>query len=368
MLEKYISIKMRVNPVNNTDDIKSTSLFPKKKNVFFIEGGGTKGVYAMGVLNYLYDENVYIKLQDVDIFGGTSVGSILAVGLSLGYQKKDFEKFVETFDLSKFVDSKYYAPFTLYRFLTKGHLYDDTNRQTLVKKILNINIETIRSHLDLPIDSDFEGTDITFWHLKKLIKKYPQIYKHLLINSVDISREQQIFMTTLDDNWDNIKLYDSILASSAFPFVFPSSKFYYNSTTQKYQYQSEIDTNDKITENSFIDGGVANNIPLDYLILNSERFTDCNLWSLQFTTTPAYSKITGPIALIQKLINFAFSYGRKSFGLELIHEKYQVNVINLNLSANTFDTYNNNQIKEITRQIYDQCLSGQLHFDNVDSQ
>jgi predicted acylesterase/phospholipase RssA len=77
------------------------------KNAFFIEGGGTKGVYAIGILKYLFDNNPHFSLADVNIFGGTSVGSYLATALSLGFQKDDMIEISKIIDISKLIDSKY---------------------------------------------------------------------------------------------------------------------------------------------------------------------------------------------------------------------------------------------------------------------
>ena len=384
MLNKYVKIKIKVSPntqnqqlqklnqhnlslsqpsdsnePNELKTLRGLDFFRKKKNAFFIEGGGTRGVYAMGVMKYLFDDNQYIQLQDVDLFGGTSVGSFLATALSLGYQKADIEKYVAELDLSKFIDSKYLAPITAYRFLTKGHLYDDTGRQNIVKNVLNLRIDDIKKDLGISPDSDFTGIDITFGHLKKLIENHPKKYKHLLINTVDISKEEQVFMTTLNDSWDDITLFDGILASSAVPFVFIPTTLYYNTQTKKYQYNETKDT----TKDSFVDGGVINNSPLDYLLLNSDMFSNYNLWMLQFTCVPDYTKVTGVVSMIPKMIDMAFGGGRKNIGLELIQEKYEINVINLKLSAFTFAIYNNAQIQTITKQMYEQCSSGILHFE-----
>ncbi|BCS83441.1 putative patatin phospholipase [Cotonvirus japonicus] len=351
MMSDDIKIKFKLTPDN---DQKSSH-----KNAFIIEGGGTRGIYAVGVIECLFDDNKYLNLNDVDIFGGTSVGSFFATALSLGYKKQDFLEYIKFFDLSKFIDSKYLFMITAYRFFSKGYMYDDAERQNIVKKILNLKIQTIREHLGIDFEDKFEGSDITFGHLKKLIKSHPSIYKNLLINSVDVSREEQVFMTTLDDNSDDIKLYDAILASSSFPLVFTPTTLYYNNRTKKYQYDNTNDT----SKNTLVDGGVANNNPMDYLLLNNERFNNYNLWLLRFTSSAHHTDVNDNITLIKQIIDFLFSGGKKS-NAKLIHEKYQVNTINLNVTAKTFDTYTNQQIQKIAKDTFQQCIGGRLRFED----
>lgn len=323
------------------------------RNAFFIEGGGTRGVYAIGILKYLFETNPYFKLDSVDIFGGTSVGSFLATALSLGYQRDDITELVKLINIGDLVDSKYMFIKTAYRFLSKGHLYNDAGRQEIVSKILNYKIDIIKTHLGL---TDLVGTDITFGHLKTLIQNHPHIYNHLLINAVDISRSKQIFMTSLDDKFDHIKIFDAILASSAIPFVFKPVTLHYDSCADRYNYDG-IGTSDCL-----IDGGVSTGNPLDYFLLNTNQYINYNLWLLKFTSEPAYTEIDSVKTLLQQTMEYLVS-GKNDIKMDLVSDKFCINTINLHSQAGTLDIYTQEEMQIIIDDIYNQCVAGKLHFD-----
>ncbi|XWV24500.1 mg746 protein [Tupanvirus deep ocean] len=355
-MEREFTVNLRIFRNNNNNN--KLLLSSTNKNAFFIEGGGTKGVYAIGILKYLFEENPYLSLSNVNIFGGTSVGSYFATALSLGFGKDDLMEISKVIDISKLIDSKYMFLVTAYRFLSYGYLYNDTGRQDIVYKILQYKIDTINEHLGLTGTNKIDGKDITFGHLNTLITKYPNIYKHLLINAVDISRNEQIFITTLDDKWEEIKLYDAILASSAIPFVFKPTLLHYNPTINKYSYTQTKET----TINNLVDGGVSTNNPLDYFLLNEDQYPGYGLWLLKFTNHPSYVKIDGTVTLLKQLANYLIS-GKNDVKMNLVQDQYRVNTINLNSKAGTLDLYSAEKVQQIIEDIYNQCISGTLKFD-----
>jgi len=342
-----VSIKLKNNP-----DIEITH----EKQAFFIEGGGTKGIYALGVLKYLFEDNPYIKLDSVKIFGGTSVGSFLAMALSLGYNCDDMMNLSKVINISTLVDSKCLLPVSLLRLQFYGYLYSDTGRENIVEEIIKYKINTINQNLSL--EKPISAKDLTFGHLKILIQKYPDTYKDLIINTVDISRNKEIFMTTLNDNWTNIKLYDAVLASSAIPYVFKPTTIYYYPELDQYGYENLAGS----TINKLVDGGVSTNNPLDYFLLNHETYADYHLWLLKFTGKPTYTKIDGSIDLMKQLADYLIS-GKNQIKMILIREEYAFNCVNLHLDAGTLEIYTQAQIQEIITDIYQQCVSGEIHFD-----
>jgi len=58
----------------------------KKYNVLCLSGGGNKGVCHLGALHYAYKHNI---LDNVDVYISTSVGSLIACMLSVGYTPID---------------------------------------------------------------------------------------------------------------------------------------------------------------------------------------------------------------------------------------------------------------------------------------
>lgn len=323
------------------------------KNAFIIEGGGTRGTYAIGILQYLFDENPYINLNKIDIFGGTSVGSFLAVPLSLGFNKQDLDALSKIIDVSALTEPGYKFMLTAYRFLSTGYLYDDTGRENIIKQILNYKIDKIREDLSMP---NLIGENLTFGHLCKLIELQPQIYKHLLINAVDISRAEQIFMTTLDHTYDNIKLIDAILASSSIPFVFKPVNLYFDGT---YHYNETPNS----TFNCLVDGGTSTGNPLDFFLLNRGIYSNYTLWLIKFTSEPQYVKIDSFKSMLNQLIEYTIS-GKNNTKMNLIENKYHTNIINLHSKAGTLDIYTQEQIQKIIQDIYQKCVNGELFFNN----
>ena len=352
---------------NITIDIKLKSIgvplrssLRESKNAFFIEGGGTRGVYAIGLLKYLCQDNQYINFNDVQIFGGTSVGSYLAAALSLGFDSNDIDAFTEKLDMNNLVDSKFLFMTTLYRLLAKGYLYNDTGRKELAENFINIKLDAIRK--DLEHNSESGGipmgpNDITFAHLKKLITTHPNIYKHLIINAVDISTDDQIFITTLNDKWNDIKLIDAILASSAIPFVFTPTILYRYNDTNTYGYIKKPNS----TVNHLVDGGVSTNNPLDFFLINNSTYDEYDLWLLKFTSDPGYKKIDGNISMFKQLLQYLIS-GKNDIKMDLITDQYDISTINLKSTAGTLDIYSNDEIKKIAAEIYKKCEMGEIAF------
>lgn len=355
MNSTIVCLKLNSQAKNNKqkESIEST------KNAFFIEGGGTRGIYAIGVLKYLFENNSHLNLDSVNIFGGTSVGSFLATALSMGFQKDDIIQISKIINIADLIDKKYMFMITAYRFCSQGYLYDDIGRQKIICQILDFKIDMIKQHLGLGNDKNFRGKDLTFAHLKTLIALYPNIYKHLLINVVDISRSEQIFMSSLNDKCNDIKLFDAILASSAIPAVFKPVKLYFNPDLDKYNYHN--------TENSLetylVDGGISSGNPLDFFLLNDHIYSEYELWLIKFVDPPQYTKIDGFISLLKNTIDYLVS-GKNNIKMKLVEETYCINTINLHSKAGTFDIYTQPQIQTIIDEVYNQCLTGMLYFDN----
>lgn len=343
-MEKNVKISVKVKDISKT-----------KKNSLFIEGGGTRGIFAIGILQYLFGPNDYIIMNDVHIYGGTSVGSYLATALSIGFNKDDITNYSKTIDLNNLIDNRYYFMPAVYRFLSKGYLYDDTGRKNIIKNILNFRINKIQNDLGTNIKPE----ELNFSHLQTLIAKYPCTYKDLIINTVDISRGKQIFMTTLNDDFSNITLMDAMLASSAIPYVFKPLVLYNLPGTNKYFYKQSSG----MTINYLVDGGLSTNNPLDYFLLNEEIYDTYNLWLLKFTKEPEYVNINGIVSLLKQILDYLVS-GKNDIKMELVQQEYKINCINLHLQNGALDIYPPEKIQEIICRIYDQCCSGQLHFEN----
>lgn len=344
------------NTICKTD--KDISI-PTKKNCFLIDGGGTKGIYALGVFKYLFEDNPYLNLNDIKLFGGTSVGSYLAAALSFGCKRDDILELSKQIDLSNLTDGKYLFFLTIYRFLTHGYMYGYDGRKNIIKQILDFKLKTIKEHLNIPVKQIFTYEDLTFKHLRNLVLTHPEIYKHLLINTVDLSRGKQIFMTSMEEKWDDIKIVDGLMASSSIPYVFELIKMYYDPINDKYGYDNSSD----YTLNTFADGGTSTNNPYEYLLVN-DNFADYNIWMLKFIKQPKYIKIDGATTLFNELLEF-WICGKNHIAMEILDEKYDVNVINLHLTAGTLDIYTQEQIQNIIDKIYHECKKGEFFHSDI---
>lgn len=328
-------------------------------HAFFIQGGGTRGIFAFGVLKYLFEQNPYFLLSDVSIFGGTSVGSYLATVLSLGYDKDDIMAISRVLNMSILIDNKFMLPISIIRLLICGHLYSDYGRIAIANKILEYRFDSIKVDLQIPQESQFKPTDLTFGCLRKLIEYNPNKYKHLIINTVDVNREEQIFMTTLEEKWYNIKIFDALLASSAIPFVFEPIKLYYYPKTNMYGYKHIPDS----TLNILVDGGVSTDTPLDFFLLDFNKYANYKMWLLKFTGSPSYVKIDGIISLTKQLIHYLIT-GKNSVKMDIVEKKYCINTINLYSEEGTLKIYTPNDTQHIIENVYNECINGEIYFGN----
>lgn len=330
---------------------KKIEINANSKNVFVIEGGGTKGIYAIGILKYLLQKNNYLDLNFIDIFAGTSVGSYLALCLSIGYNNSDFDEIIKIINIKDIFDKNYLFFVTAFRFLNLGHLYSNNGRINIIKILLHHKLDIINLHLNQNLSVE----ELTFGHLNQLINKYPSIYRHLLINTVDISRGQQLFITTLNDKWNHIKIIDALLASSAIPFVFPSVQFYYNHNTLSYSYEYSENS----TINHLIDGSVSTNNPLDYFLIDNSLYYNYSIWLLKFTCYSQYTSIYNKISLFKQLVNYLLTI-KNDVKINLLEKYFNINTINLKVESSILQIYNYETTLNIINNIFQKCISGEI--------
>jgi predicted acylesterase/phospholipase RssA len=364
--------------VKFTKQVKSAN-----KLVFLIEGGGTKGIYAIGVIKYLLeDKNTYLKMSDVSIFGGTSVGSYIATALALGFNEDDVDNLSENIDTTRLIDTGYWQILSIYRLSTYGYLYGDAGRLELIKMILDrkfIDIKRDLHEIDPEINLNL-STELTFGHLQMLNKFKPNIYKHLLINAIDMSREVQIFFTSLNSKSNNITLANAMLASSSIPLVYKTVDMFYNLESDSYS-QILQPSQTQATINSLVDGGLDN--PSDYFLFEENNMTDYTIYNLKFNPQPSYLRIDSTFVLLHRIMDYLLggvsefhkeqnSHRNTSF-LEVstcknsetkTKEKCKLNTIDISCKAGTFDMYTKVQVKEIIQKIYLECLQGEIDFNN----
>lgn len=196
-------------------NISSSESQPEKKNklchVLALEGGGDKGAYQGGVIKGLID-NLPSNKTRYDVVTGISVGSINGAAFSvfeIGKEKEAADFILNTWREIKSRNTIYqnYWLGPLYGLIYKSGLYDTAP-------------------------------------LKKFLKSHIQdrkIQKKIIIGSTNI--ENGTYITWDEEYFDNDteKMIKSVLASAAFPVIFP---------------MREVD------QVSYVDGGVKNNVDI----------------------------------------------------------------------------------------------------------
>jgi predicted acylesterase/phospholipase RssA len=322
------------------------------QKAFLIAGGGTRGVYAIGLIKYLLGENPILDFKQVRIMAGTSVGSYFAAALSIGYNLEDIDYFVKNFRMDDMVDPKYLFMVSLFRFLRRGYLYNNQGRRRLIQEIINRRSQYLYEDLGEHVDA----STFTLGHLRRLVHKYPDKYRHLIINVFDVSLQEEKFFTTFENNNDDIRLIDILLASSAIPFAFSPVYLYYYQ--DGYYYQPIGTSNGQL--DCLLDGGLSSISPIDYFLINHHEFKDYQLWLLEFSGKSKYTPITGDWSLLEQMGNY-LTGGKDDIKMELIHQDYHINTINLHCDQETLHIYTHEEIVRIVDQVYQECLEGKIH-------
>ena len=179
-----------------------------------IGGGGIKGIAFLGTLKYLEDQS-YFNLKNVNKFVGTSVGSILAFFLSIGYTIQELIDFVLKFNFEKF---------SL-----------DINCDTF---LINFGIDTgqkIMTAVKTFLCEKFEVDDISF---KDLYEK-TNVELSILTTNYTLSKNE-IFNYK---NTPNVSVILAIRMSMSVPFIFTPIEY---------------------NNNFYVDGGLTCNFGLLY--------------------------------------------------------------------------------------------------------
>ena len=201
--------------INKTIEDELYSLCDKNKHgktTLILGGGGVKGFVFVGIFKYLEEINI---LQNIHTLVGTSIGSLFAALVIMGYSPDEMYKIIKSFDLTKITNVD------ISSFLHNYAIDDCENIANLYKKLL----ETKKF--------DPEITMIEFY--KKTKKKF-------VATSVCITTKQLEYMSY--ENFPDLPVYLAIRMSTCIPIVFSPVKF-----------------NDRM----YIDGGLIENFPIHYI-------------------------------------------------------------------------------------------------------
>lgn len=187
----------------------------KKVNILALSGGGIRGILTASLINQLNDKNDF--LTEVDMFSGTSTGSIVASALALGYSP---ERIIQLFQ-------------------NKGHI--------IFKYGL---IDKIRSIFGL-YSAKYSHEGLLNTLLEEFGEvKMGEVKKSLLISSFDLgSKDGRPYRAKYFSNFTrtgdcDLRVVDCVVASCSAPTYFPAYKIFLNNRYHQ-----------------FVDGGIACNHP-----------------------------------------------------------------------------------------------------------
>ncbi len=191
------------------------------KNLVF-KGGGVKGPAYVGCIEVLEANG---KLDAVENVAGTSVGSITAALLAVGFNSAELRQaFVETNFSSIVAD--------------KGGVIGEGAR--LEKRFGLHTAHEFISQLKELINQGAGNPNITFKELDELVAKDPTNFKHLFIIASNISTgNADVFSAA---NTPDIPIWKAVRCSMSIPILF--EPFF-------------------LEENYYVDGGIGWNYPVD---------------------------------------------------------------------------------------------------------
>ena len=176
--------------------------------------GGIKGLSFLGVLKKLEKNNI-INLNNIKLYVGTSIGSLLGFLLNIGYSIEEIETFVLLFDFKKFV-----SEVNCIDFLNNCGIDNGEKFIFIITKLLEFKLNR---------------TDITFKELYELTNK-----KLIIIgtNLTKLLEKEFNYETT-----PSCSILKAIRISCSIPIVFTPV-----------QYEDDI----------YVDGALCNTFPMNY--------------------------------------------------------------------------------------------------------
>ena len=211
------TIPEQTNPEKTNPEQTNPTPLKNLKNLknLVLSGGGLLGISYIGLLKYLEECNIISQIKTIT---GSSAGAIFGTFFAIGYKSKELEKQVKTI---VFKD------------------YMKINAESLLNFPRNKGFESGRLLMEYIKDRIRDKTnnpDITFSQL------YEQFQITLQIGSTNLT--QYKFEIFNHINTPNIPVYLAIRASIAIPFVFEPII---------------------INGNLYCDGGLIENLPIEYI-------------------------------------------------------------------------------------------------------
>lgn len=181
-----------------------------KYTCLVLSGGHIKGIYMLGALHYL---QIMGYLENISIYCGTSVGSIISYFLMLGY-----------------------TPANILMYLSCNKIDHETmNLLSLIKKLGLYNFDIIDTHLKILTLNKLS-------HIPTLQQLYDITKKKLICITYNQTTQKTLYISY--ETHPNLSVLTALRMSSNMPFVF--EEFVYN-------------------DNVYIDGGITDNFGIKYM-------------------------------------------------------------------------------------------------------
>jgi len=116
---------------NKLKELKYFDHTIKKRNILSLDGGGTRSIFTLKMLSYICtnmfgnsdDDGTKKFVKCFDLIGGTSAGSIIAIGLCSGYSINKLRTLFYTLSKDVFNDTWIGFPYKLYTYYKNNDYY-----------------------------------------------------------------------------------------------------------------------------------------------------------------------------------------------------------------------------------------------------
>jgi NTE family protein len=205
-----------------------------------LEGGGVRGIAYAGALQALEEKHVIDSMERI---AGTSVGSIIATLIAVGYTSDELKDILSELKIQVFNDGHFLFPGGLNRIDKNYGWYRGKRLENYIAKL---------------IEKKTGNADITFKQLHQL-KTSNKKYKDLYVAATNLTQQKlTIFSYT---NYPDMQLRTAVRASVSIPIYFTAVLLDSNG------HRADKKTN---SYDVYVDGGIIANYPIDIFDSNPE--------------------------------------------------------------------------------------------------
>lgn len=221
------------------------------ENLVF-EGGGVKGIVYVGALEVLEQQKVLAGVKRV---GGSSAGGITALLVGLGFTVDEVKEIMGAMDFTKFQDGsdEFWRKIPKELDFTKLGVKAAKKIESVLKVIKGKKHGVFKGDVFLEwargmIAEKLGNPDATFADLRRIMKENPELgLKEMMFTGTNISGNGPPLQYFDADNTPNVRIADAVRATMSFPGAFEAY---------------DIEINGVVS--TFVDGGLANNYPIEY--------------------------------------------------------------------------------------------------------